>query len=349
MKNFGYLIYLVLVVFVLSEMALRFRHSYDTYSEGIGTGYSNNYGRTNPTKFLVHVPNRDYVPVNNDFSYAYSTNQFGIREKKLQPKSENTIRIFTSGDSFSEGVGAPYDSTWPHQLEKFLTTDSLKVEVLNIGVAGSDPIYNYFLYRDSLQKFAPDFLILPINSSDFTDYLVRGGFERVNQDGSETFRKAPWYEPLYHYSRWFRVFAHYSTVYPYRGIFSTQQDMLDNIDSTMQCFETAIDSFQKITAHDSTKIIVLFYCSPAEILNTDTIHNKIGISFSQLEQKLQQRGIASINIWNEMMEKFIGHPYQEFTYPNDRHYNPNGYNYMAQCIAQKMKDQKLLLEKLPAY
>lgn len=343
MKKLSYAFYLAIVVFVLSEIALRFIHMHDTYAEGVGDSYRTMYGITNSTIYHLHLPNLVYTPPNNDFSYGYATNSFGVREKNYPTnKPDSTILIFTAGDSFSEGMGAPYDSTWPHLLQSYLQADSLRAEVFNTGVAGNDPVYDYVFYRDSLRQFNPDYIIVPLNASDFTDYIIRGGFERINKDGSETFRKAPWYETLYKYSRWCRVAVHSTEKFPYKGVFATEEELLENIDNTMKNFESVIDSFVEIGKANNTKIIVLLYSTPSEIYWNNNINRKMETAFRLFENESKEKNIAVVNIWTEMIDKFKGKEISQYTYENDKHYNANGYNYMALIIAKKMKEQKLL-------
>lgn len=342
MKKLIYVLYLMVVVFVLTEIVLRYRSVCDTYSEGIGGKYLSMYGVTNPSVYHLHKPHNNYTPPNIDFAYPYFTNRFGVREKDYSAKTDSNIRIFTCGDSFSEGMGAPYDSTWPHLLQKYLNQDSVGTEVFNTGVAGNDPVYDYVFYRDSLKQFKPDYLIVPLNASDFTDYLIRGGFERINSNGTETYRSGPWYEFVYRCSRLFRWYMNESGRWPYRGIFSSKQELLNNIDSAAKNFETVIDSFTTTAASDSTKIIVLFYLTPSEIIWQDTFVSKMDDAYRQLEQRFTARHIPCINVRSRLRKFFSNKKTAEFTYPKDMHYNAIGYNEMALAIAEDIKQQNLL-------
>ncbi len=57
-----------------------------------------------------------------EFRYTRMSNNLGLSEENIpEVKPANEFRIIGLGDSFTEGVGAPYDSTWVKQLEKIFT------------------------------------------------------------------------------------------------------------------------------------------------------------------------------------------------------------------------------------
>jgi len=344
MKRYWALTFIIVaVVLALAEIYLRHTGKYATYLETLGQGYTSYYNQVKPDWYLRRTENETSIPANSDFQYAYSTNSYGIRENQFaKGKSDSAIRIFVTGDSFSEGQGAPYDSTWPHLLGKYLANDGLKAEVLNTGVAGSDPVYNYVMHRDILTGCKADYIIVSINSSDFTDYLMRGGFERFHKDGTTHFRKGPWYEPLYHYSHFARGVIEKVGGFPFRGVFANDQDFYKSADEAMACYSAVIDSFSNLVRVDSTKIIVLLYSTPADIRFENNESKKFHQSFISLQQQLAKKNIACINIWDDLKNQLQGKNYLDYTYPNDYHYNPFGYNLMAQLIEKDLIDKKLI-------
>jgi hypothetical protein len=40
-------------------------------------------------------------------------------------------------------------------------------------------------------------VLLTINSTDFADFIYRGGLERFKENGKLKFRFGPWFEPIY--------------------------------------------------------------------------------------------------------------------------------------------------------
>jgi lysophospholipase L1-like esterase len=120
-----------------------------------------------------------------EFSYIHRFNSFGLRGKEPD-NSPDTYKILALGDSFTEGVGAPEDSTWIHILaQKIAESRSKKVTYLNGGLSGSDPFLSFRIMKEVTKKYKPDLVVLMMNSSDISDYYNVGGKERFdpNIDG----------------------------------------------------------------------------------------------------------------------------------------------------------------------
>jgi lysophospholipase L1-like esterase len=67
-----------------------------------------------------------------EFDTAVATNREGLRGPEVGPKPAGSLRILAIGDSFTFGVGARQDETWPARLEKRMPN----VQVLNAGAPG---------------------------------------------------------------------------------------------------------------------------------------------------------------------------------------------------------------------
>jgi len=341
-----YLVYsgcVVLTVLIASEAYLRITGKYETYPESIGKRYTTYYNDVFPTWYFANKPAKSYIPENSDFHYPYQTNSLGLREKEFgKQKQDSSIRIFVTGDSFSEGQGAPYDSTWPHLLAKYLASDGIKAEVLNTGVAGSDPVYNYVFHRDILKGYKSDYILVCINYSDFTDYLMRGGMERFHKDGSSHYRKGPWYEPFYHYSYFARGVIEHVGGFPFRGIYTSEKDFIISADSAMACYSSVIDSFAGLAKAGSAKIIVVLFSTPLGIRFENNVNNKFRQCFTDFQRRLAEKNIACINIWDDLKTSLIHKDYLQYSYPNDPHFNPYGYNVMTQMIERRLVDGHLI-------
>ncbi|GIV35159.1 MAG: hypothetical protein KatS3mg031_2694 [Chitinophagales bacterium] len=146
-----------------------------------------------------------------DFTFERTTNSLGIAfpEPPLQ-KDTNEIRILALGDSFTEGDGAPQDSTWVKAMERKLQQfyPAWKITCINAGVSGSDPVFEYHLLKNKLLQYQPDVVIVGINASDVEDIIVRGGLERFVSEDTCVFKKGPWWDKLYAVSHIFRMLVH---------------------------------------------------------------------------------------------------------------------------------------------
>lgn len=132
-----------------------------------------------------------------EFTYVHQYNSFGLRGKEPD-NSSKSYKILALGDSFTEGVGVPEDSTWVHVLaNKVATYRSEKVTYLNGGLSGSDPFLSYYVMKKVTRKFTPDLVVLMINSSDISDYYNVGGKERFDPNYRWNKNSGPWWEPFY--------------------------------------------------------------------------------------------------------------------------------------------------------
>jgi len=140
--------------------------------------------------------------ITSEFSFFRPTNSLGFPDKEWQIKKDSgELRVLCLGDSFTEGDGAHIDSSYVAFLTSTLKEGYMNVNVMNAGVCGSDPFYNYVNLRDTLHKYHPDLVIQTISTNDIeTDYATRGGMERFvekGRPGKVKLRQAPWWEPLY--------------------------------------------------------------------------------------------------------------------------------------------------------
>ncbi len=214
------LLSLVLLEFLLSKMG-----KYQNYFERNGGKYRSVWKPADAeSHYHIWSPNNDLQSERIEFNYKKRTNSLGfVTDEYPLSKDSNEFRIIVLGDSFTEGIGAPLDSVFPKQLETLLGQDIPGLRVLNAGVSGSDPIFNYRILKDKLFKYEPDVLIFMLNDSDTrTDIPIRGGFERFLPDGTIKFNSPPINENLYATS--FLARMYYTFLGYEKDLFPTSQE-----------------------------------------------------------------------------------------------------------------------------
>ena len=105
---------------------------------------------------------------------AYRINSLGFRDRaarQVQPRSAKP-RILFIGDSFTEGVGVPYEQTFVGRVDQALAPRG--VEVLGAGVASYSPIMYYRRVRHLLEDvgLAFDALIVYLDIGDIEDEVT---------------------------------------------------------------------------------------------------------------------------------------------------------------------------------
>lgn len=170
-----------------------------TYTESLGGGYCSIRSTRGETYYRTRIPHSNFSFERPEFKYSRTVNSLGYSDREWAVrKMKNEKRILCLGDSWTEGVGATYDSTYVSILQSILRQEDTTYTVMNGGTSGDDPCVNYVNYRDRLVVFKPDIVIQTLSCNDLnTDIATKGGMERFQKDGTIKLPAAPWWEPVY--------------------------------------------------------------------------------------------------------------------------------------------------------
>ena len=342
MKYLVQALIVIVSVVVLAEVALRIMGKYQIYSERTKGEYNIGYDEVRNSWYYTHTPNLVDTPANSDFNYPLVTNSLGIREHEVQAKDSIKKRILVLGDSFAEGMGAPYDSTWPRIMEQLLNKANNPTEVIDAGVAGSDVFYEYVLYRDRLQRLQPDVIVVSINASDYTDYIYRGGMERFRSDSTVRNSPAPWYEPMFHYSHFFRGGCNKLNGYSINGMFVSEDEYPAIFSDANTKFVAVLQQWQQLAQKNNAKLCVVLHNTPTEILWPMGVNAKSMEYFALLNTALNKAAVPAINVSPTLMAKYKDAKLESFSYKNDMHYTPIGYYYLAEQITDSLMEKRIL-------
>jgi lysophospholipase L1-like esterase len=208
-KNFFLLSGSVIFSLFIMECALSVTGSYKTYTEKISGDYVSPYNAVGENYYHVwKYPGQPHRIHKLEYCYDRPTNSLGFADSEWTiPKQPHEKRILALGNSFTEGDGAPYDSTYGSILAHTISASGHTAYVMNAGTCGSDPFFNFVNLRDRLLRYRPDIVILPLGSNEMTsDLLIRGGMERFQKDSTIRYTSGPWWEPIYALSYISRVF-----------------------------------------------------------------------------------------------------------------------------------------------
>ena len=97
----------------------------------------------------------------NFYNVNITTNSFGFRDHEVSPeKNDSVCRIIFLGDSFTLGWGVDVDSTFSKVLEKRLSGQRKKYEVINTGIGNYNSIMEVELFKLKGLALKPDLVIL---------------------------------------------------------------------------------------------------------------------------------------------------------------------------------------------
>lgn len=309
-----------IMLLLIGEFVLRMKG--DTYSWGElnGRGYISPYDKSQST--CLHKRDRSEKFYNSpDFNYSLDLNKIGLRDRDhLLASKEGVNRIVGLGDSFTEGMGAPVDSTWLALLEKrlnFNCKDSF--DVISGGVAGADVQSSYMLYDSILKKYRPDYVVLVVNQTDVNDFFVRGGLERFKVSGCPP-KDAPRIEPLFRASHLVRSILINLFGYNWQLISPEHQRKL------YSDFKEELIFISKLIADDSTQVVIVFHP-----LKQEAYAGQYFYDFSGLMNDLTENEITYVDVLDKI-NNVHKQDLDQLYWPNDMHFTPVGYNLFAKEV-----------------
>lgn len=291
--------------------------------------------RTDRNNFYhIRKPDSSYTLEKSEFSYPRKTNSLGFPDGEWTVEKKAPLRVLALGDSFTEGDGAPMDSTYPRILQDLLNHGAghAKYEVLNAGTCGSDPVFNYLNLQDRLLHLRPDIVLQTISSHDLLkDVAVRGGFDRFGDDGLLKERKIPlWVYPAL-LSRTARLTLMMFGIDESEPVGRSGEFLLE-LEKAQQDLVDRYDSLG--AAHGFTTHFIIFP------LQWEAGINLYRFDFRPLEQRIgRAEHVRCLNLMPCYQSQFssLAHSFQHFYWEHDTHHNSRGYAMMADCIAAHLE------------
>lgn len=319
------ILFYAVVFLVFAEVILRISGRYKTYTEKIKGEYYCPYGIKLPY-FHLHKPSTEFILDHTDFKYPYSINSLGIREGEIEKeKSSRKKRIFCFGDSFTEGVGAPYDSSYVKELGKKIKEKSKDFEIFNCAVSGSDPFFNFVLLKEKLIAYNPDIVFLTVNSSDLSDYIYLGGIERFINKEVVTRRK-PFFEPFFCHSHFIRFIIIDLLKYDWTLLQVDDYNYL--IDEAVKDISAIVGQTEDLCNSKGVKFMLILQPAPDEILFPEKNYKKI----LKLVPFLELNRINYIDLFPSISAVMNKNNIREYSWKTDGHYNSNGYKVLGDAI-----------------
>ncbi|NQX98977.1 MAG: hypothetical protein HRT73_14035 [Flavobacteriales bacterium] len=278
--------------------------------------------------YWVHTPNTVISNKRKEFDFERSVNSIGISEQEIKKKKGSKFRILALGDSFTEGVGTSYEESWVQQMETRWKEQN--VQTINAGIGGSDPVYEFALYRDILTAYKPDLVVLTINSTDITDIVGRGGFDRFHEDGTAG-KDAPSWEWIYAENHLFRMIMR--DAFNYNSGLIKDANSKELMQKSVKVIKEAIKRFEKLAKEEKTELLIVLQPSLAEFDN-----GKHSLFFGQieLEKYLESKGIHCLDASSVFKKKGTSIP--DYYYPLDTHFNKKGYALFGKTVCEKIEE-----------
>jgi len=320
-------------VLLLSEIALIVLGIGDTYMEKINFGYASRYSSSHEQYYRTHLPFEKTTITRPEFSYPRQSNSLGFSDIEWKKgKAKNEKRILIAGDSFTEGVGAPFDSCYVSLLRSLLLKEDTSYYLMNTGISGDDPCVNFVNYRDRLIQYHPDIIIQTLSSNDLnTDMATKGGLERFQKDKAIKFLPAPWWEPIYAISYVSRIFFSafgYNELLIKSSFTQKEKKMLD--EKACQLFT----AYSKEAKRYKTKLLVILQPNQREVYQRGYEYD---LSFITKQFSLQDNLYVFdlLPYYLKELDKSKG-DIKSYYWKEDGHHNSKGYFLMAKGVQQAL-------------
>lgn len=251
-----------------------------------------------------------------DFNYAVSYNSEGLRGKLVKNKKEfNEFRIITLGDSFVEGYGTNEDSTFPKLLETYLQSENNKTTVINGGICGSNPYYELKLYKNKLEFYNPNLVIIVVNDLDLID------FSRIGLQGKIQFQ-----EYFYAISHIYRAID--ALLYLNK---QTRLILSNTMTENLTKMINMLILFKEDLKKENRELLIVYLPLQSEVLS-----GKNGL----LKTGLLNRKINFLDLQKEYRKELSinNNSPNIYYWKNDGHHTPIGYDLMAKSVAKKIKE-----------
>jgi lysophospholipase L1-like esterase len=325
----------LLLSFFIAETFFVFTGVNKVYIEKISGVYVSSYLSIDKNHYHVWPPGKPHKIIKPYYCFWYPTNSLGFSDEEWRKnKTPGEKRILALGDSFTEGDGAPYDSSYVASLRRLLIShgDS-SYYVLNGGISGSDPFNNYINLKGLLLPYKPDFIIQSWSSSDMEELLMRGGLERFQKDGTVKFMTAPWWEPVYAVSYVSRVFfnlAGYDQVLRKKGPMSaTEKERID------QSVKDLFTQYKALCLQNNIKMVIVLHPEQGEV-ETNKYDYDLGLVIHYLTSDLQIRVVDLLPAYRSYIKNNHREP-AAYYWKYDGHHNSRGYAMMAETTLDEIR------------
>ena len=329
----------VVLLIISGELILRTRGGLDSYTEAMGSwSYTSPYHNlTYAGKSWVHnrTPNSTKTENRGEYDYRLVTNSDGLRDI-MRPikKDKGVYRIIALGASLTEGLGvSSLDKTWVKILEHNLNDEltGSQIEVFNGGVADSDPFFELVLLKDKLLKYKPDLVIVSVDMSDLVDVYVRGGNERFRKDSTVTFKRGPWYEPLFGMSYLARLYVF--RVMEEDWLFRTAEEQADAAERSQLLIYRCLEEFQLLAEKEKFQLMVLLQPLEVEIQSKE-------YNLTYLGDLLKRNpDIYTYDAWQDLIAV---EPGLKLYWPRNRHFTETGNAIFATLLQKELIRKQIL-------
>lgn len=338
-NNIRYIAYILSITLLAAEALLRYTGRNNTSWENQGYAYISLFNPEFERSYFA-LKDTAYSFKMKEYTHARKRNHDGITElKKYAANDTNEVRIIGLGDSFTEGCGAEYDSSWVKVLESNINKNYLlkkPVHIINAGLGGSDPFFEFMLLKNRLIDYKPSMVILCLNSSDIYDVIVRGDETRFNPNGTFKYNPAPSWEFFFSNSYIFRFII--NDILDYNWIFLKHDDFEIEKNLSINKIFSCLLKFKELSEYNHFNLLVVLQPHRHEIINGET-------ELAPLKKIIIDRTDIQVLDLLDYYKRFEGitsNNSSNYYWKIDSHHNAKGYAAFARGVEWKLKQMGII-------
>lgn len=327
----------VFLVLVLAELYLRAEKINRAYIEQRGGVYRSSYIKYDRNVDWHYQPGSDFNLTSAEYNYPRHHNNMGFSDVDFFKKSDSDkILIQTYGDSFTEGDGAPADSSYPAILRDLLKRNGqTQITVQNFGVCGNDPAFCWRQLKDIGAGLKPDVVIISYSAGDLTtDFFTRGGEERFKGDYYKGIA-APGWEWLYGISYVARLIANSVFGIEYKNFFLTEGQSKERIEELKPKWNHTFADIAETARQNNIKILLI---KKPEHNETDLNRYDLDFTFfDRLRDSITSLKQYDLLPYYRDSAHITKNNSNNYWWPQDGHNKSTGYAVMARGVYTGLK------------
>ena len=263
--------------------------------------------------------------------YTVSTNSLGFKDRGMREVAllNDRYRILFIGDSFTEGIGMPYEKTFAGLIEQDL--EASRFEVFNAGVSSYSPRLYYLKVKHLIEEVGLrlDEVHVYIDISDVQDEVIYRNYApkplSIGKQLDHVFTRNVYVYYALRKSK--KIFRAYDSFARERGNWTHNAEAFERWgkEGLALAQENMHKLFQLCSRHD-IKMTIAVYPWPNQIERRDSTAKPVAV----WETFARERGITFVNYFPHFINE---KPAQEIrdTYfiKDDRHWNEQGHALIA--------------------
>ncbi|MCS6934340.1 MAG: GDSL-type esterase/lipase family protein [Chitinophagales bacterium] len=308
------------------ELILTITGSTKTYIEKRSGFYKSLYNHQYYDSIQAYTPDKPYYLSTPEYNFPRFSNQWGFSDHDFY-RDTTKILIQTYGDSYTEGDGAPFDSSYPAILRSLLGND---YQVQNYGICGNDPGFYVTQFRKIGTRYKPNVIVLSYSIFDFVhDLLTRGGLERFTSNGWKE-PKGPWWEFLYAINYTVRYAFHAAGITYWNG-FYTEKEKERRLEELKPKWNEIFAELDRLAQANGCRVLLVKRPEQNEIVDNRYAYNMVFFD-TFVAKHTQFYHVDLLPFYRDSAGIKTPQDAKPYFWQKDGHHNANGYFLLARAV-----------------